>query len=357
MNTTTNINWKAIAGKIRKEKCVLVLGPGAYHSNQGTLLQEDLLQHLDSAGNPDIQKYYPDDNFFLFNVGGGRAFTCEKIEDFYQSKRPSPSLHKIAKIPFHVILTVTPDKLMQQALQQEGFPHQFDYYKKQHEPAVIKNPSKELPLIYNLFGCVENEESLILTHNDLYDYFKSIFSRKSMPEKLKQCLLKKEINCFLFLGIPFDKWYMQLLLRELEIHRNQADFIRYAANQMINIETKTFCSEQFTIQFVDQNIPQFIDKLYETCEQEGLLREKRDQTKWGQLRNFIAKGNITKALEGINIHTQGTELEDEAIGIAGRYRRFKRKELNGVLETKEINIQENRITKDLLELITEAETL
>lgn len=351
------IDWKAIIGKIRKEKCILILGPGAYFSKSGALLHQLLLDEIDVPNNSRILKYYEDDNFFLFNKGGGRAFTCERIEEFYSNQLPDDSINKLVQIPFHVILSVTPDKLLPIAFEEQGFSFQFDHYKKMHEPSAIEMPSKELPLIYNLFGCVEEEESLILTHNDLYDYFKSIFARKSLPGKLKNALQRKEINTFLFLGIPFDKWYMQLILRELEIHKMHDQFIRYAANTTLSQEVKTFASEQFTIQFIDKNIKDFIDALFIHCQDLGFLREKGKGSKKEQLQELISEGKVGLAIEQFNKLMKGTELEAEAIGLSGRFRRLKRKKHSGVLDTREIPVYENQIAEDLLELIYEANNL
>lgn len=357
MTNITNIDWKAIVGKIRKEKSVLILGPGAFQSAENRPILAHLLEELDIANNPYIQKYYQDDNLFLFRKGGGRGFTCEHIEDFYTQKKPDILLKQLAKIPFHVLLSVTPDKLLPQAFHEENFEFQFDHYKKKQEPPKIKKPTKESPLIYNLLGCVDNEESLILTHNDLYDYFKSIFELNSLPEQLKQALKNREINCFIFLGVPFDKWYMQLLLRELGIHQNQDDFIRYAVNQSVTEEIKTFCSEQFTIQFVDKNILDFVQKLYEVSEELGVLRSRTDKTKWQNLKQIMARGDLHVAIDTFKELVRETDLEDEANGLSGRYRRFARKKNSGVLEFEKITVQENQISEALLELIKEAESL
>lgn len=351
------IEWNAIVGKIRKGKSILILGPGAYFSESGKTFQDEFIDELDIPNNKYIQRHYEEDNFFLFGKGGGKAFTSEKLESFYHQKTPNIFLQQIAKIPFHVTLNVTPDRLLSKAFDQAGFKYQFDHYKKLHEPATIQKPTKELPLIYNLLGCMDDEESLIMTHNDLYDYFKSIFSRKSMPDKLKLALKNREINCFIFLGVPFEKWYMQLLLRELEIHRNQEDFIRYAANESLTQETKSFCTEQFTIQFVANDIAGFIDTLYTHCEAAGELREKGQATPWQKLKSLVAKGDLNKAIEQFTEHAKGTELEDEAVGIAGRFRRFERKKRNGVIDSRDIPVQENQINHDFLELVKEAETL
>lgn len=355
--STSTINWKAIVSQIRKGKTILILGPDVYRTSDGAFLYQKLLDELAIETNQYIQKYYPEDNFFLFKIGGGRSFTCVKIENFLKAKTPEQTLQQLVKIPFQVMLTVTPDKLLPTAFQQETFNFQFDYYKKLCEPANIQQPSVANPLIYNLFGCVADEESMILTHNDLYDYFKSIFARKSIPDKLKQAILKKEINCFLFLGVPFDKWYMQLLLRELEIHRNKEDFIRYAANQQLTNEVKTFCTEQFTIQFVDQHIPEFVQTLYNHCEAEGILRKKGGETPWENLRELIANGKMEIAIEQFVQLAESLSINDEVIGLSSRYRRFARKKRSGVLAEADIGVQEAKIIENLLELIGEAEKM
>ncbi|MEL7163030.1 MAG: SIR2 family protein, partial [Bacteroidota bacterium] len=234
---------------------------------------------------------------------------------------------------------------------------QFDHYKKLHAPGTIQQPSKELPLIYNLLGSVADEESLLMTHNDLYDYFKSIFSRKSMPDKLKLALKNREINCFIFLGVPFEKWYMQLLLRELEIHRGQEDFIRYAANASLDTEIKSFCTEQFTIQFVENDSVHFVDTLYEHCAGQDMLRKRGRATPWEGLRDLIASDRLEDALGNFSELARGTELADEVSGLTARYRRFARKQRNGVLDSRDAPILENQITSDALDLIREAETL
>lgn len=352
-----DIEWNAIVGKIRKGRSILILGPGAYLSESGKTLQAEFIEKLDIPNNSNVQRYYEEDNFFLFKAGGGRAFTSEKLEDFYRAQAPNSFLRQIVKIPFHVTLNVSPDKLLTRAFDEEGFKYQFDHYKKLHEPASIQKPSKALPLIYNLLGCIDNEESLIMTHNDLYDYFKSIFSRKSMPDKLKLALKNREINCFIFLGVPFEKWYMQLLLRELEIHRSQEDFIRYAANESLSKEVKSFCTEQFTIQFVENDVTGFINTLYQHCEAAGELREKGQATPLQKFKKLVAKGQLNKAIEEFAEYVSDTELADEAVGLSGRFRRFERKKRNGVIDSRDLPVQENQIAQDFLELVNEAQSL
>jgi hypothetical protein len=84
------IEWNAIVGKIRKGRSILILGPGAYLSDSGKTLQAEFIEKLDLPNNSNVQRYYEEDNFFLFKAGGGRAFTSEQLEDFYRQQRPTP---------------------------------------------------------------------------------------------------------------------------------------------------------------------------------------------------------------------------------------------------------------------------
>ena len=216
--------------------------------------------------------------------------------DYYKDLLPDESVLKLARIPFHVYLTVSPGLFLPKAFQQQSFNYQFDFANKSaHEPSKIKLPNVEQPLIYNLFGCIEEEESLILTHDDLYAYFKSVFERRSMPNILREALEK--VNCFIFLGLPFDKWYMQMLLRELGIHKSSDDFIRYAARQSLSDEVMTFCYEQFTINFVDHHIEDFIDLLYNHCHKNGITRVASDESPKEKIRQWISNNQTEKAID------------------------------------------------------------
>jgi hypothetical protein len=225
--TTIKLEWDFFIDKIIEEKCVLVLGPDVFLRPDGQSQHSALMTDLDVNNNPLVRRYYDDDDFFLFDELHKRTLICHKIKRFYNEQEPLEDLMKLSEIPFHIILTVTPDKILHKAFDKNNFSYQTGFYKKNREPQPIKSPTRSLPLIYNLFGSIDNEESLILTHNDLYDYFKSIFSHKSMPDKLKSQL--SEIKNIIFLGVPFDKWYMQLLLRELDIHQYNYGFTRFAA--------------------------------------------------------------------------------------------------------------------------------
>jgi len=353
--TTVAIDWSFILDKLRREQCLLVLGPEAYTGADGITHREQLLRQLDIGNNPNIVRHYADDDLFLFDQPYKRTLVCHQIQSFYEQAQPSETLRMIAEIPFNIILTVTPDGTLAKAFEAAELPYQFGYYKKDKDPQPVKKATKQLPLIYNTFGYVESEESIVLTHNDLYDYFKSIFAHRSMPEELKTQL--REVKNIIFLGVPFEKWYMQLLLRELEIHRQEYAFIRFAANQTLSDEERALCVDQFQINFVARNLTEFVRELHRQCADKGLLRsaDSGEDSRPQQIRRLVSNAKLDEAIEMLREITPPGDLADEVSGLAGRYRRYKLKESQGVLYEQDKDVQYNQISTSLLDLLKEVE--
>lgn len=356
---TESLNWDFILDKIQNEQCLLVLGPEAFTGEDGVSHHDKLIRQLDPANNKHIRRFYEYEDFFLFENLSKQTLVCYEIQSFYQQTRPDETLRRIAQIPFHVVFTVTPDKLLNRAFDESGFHYQFGYYKKHKEPQEIKPPTKQNPLLYNLFGCLDSEESLILTHNDLYDYFKSIFARKSMPQLLKDQL--RNIRNILFLGVPFDKWYMQLLLRELEIHNADYAFLRFAANQSLPGDIETFCTEQFNINFIfdkgenRKSIAQFVSDLHERCAQRGLLRQQggKELSAGEKIRRSVADGKLEEALNLLEDSTLDSELANDVAMLSGRFRNFMRRSTNNLLRENEKEVQEANLSNDILTLASQ----
>lgn len=347
-------DWNLLLEKISKEQCLLVLGPEVFCAPKRRPYQDRLVHFLDAFKKHHHHTRHYEEGFFFFDEPENRTSTCHAIKRFYKYVSPPAHLSHLAEVPFHVALTVTPDQLLHRAFDDANFPYQAGFYKKNLEPQEIKKATKQNPLLYNMFGCIESEESMVLTHSDLYDYFKSIFARKSMPQLLKDQL--KEVKYILFLGVPFDKWYMQLLLRELEIHRRELDFIRHAINQTMSDEIRTLCVEQFKINFIPKNdIIEFIGELNHRCHDAKptkLIRQPRvaKRSIKEEVEKLIKEVKIEDAIDLLVDAAEGTDLQDDAVQLAVRYHRFKRRESSGMLRPEEQDFQFNNIIAEILEL-------
>lgn len=347
------IDWDYLLDTIRDEECLLILGRDAFADAGGRSAYTRLLEALDLPNNRYIRRYYPDEDFFLFDHKSYRTQFCHQIKQFYRGERPGEIPGLLAEIPFHVYLTLTPDLLLRQAFQERDFAFQHGFYKKNTDPQPIRPPSAENPLIYHLFGCVENEESLVLSHDDLYDYFKSIFARRSMPGELKDEL--REVRNLIFLGVPFDKWYMQILLREFELHNQQYAFTRFAANQSLSDDVCTLCMEQFQIQFIDNNIPDFVRELHRRVSADPTLAARASAGPRSDLRALVrarlANGETEAALDELAEAPEAGACQDDVEKLSGRFGRLKKRRMAGVLSAEESMRLENEINADILELL------
>lgn len=361
---TGPIDWEFIIETIKEEKCILFLGPELFTDHQGLRLEERLVSFLNVKQNPDIQAYYPEDNLFLFTSRGRKTKTYYKIKSFFQSEFSEAKniFEKIAQIPFHFIIQVTPDNILSQVFTEANIKHKnYFYWKKKTPDPQFHTPSKTSPVIYNMLGSIDRQESMVLTHNDLFNYFESIFSGSSMPEKFKK--LVKEANNFIFLGIHFERWYMQLLLRILYIH-NDYDFVRYASNQKMADEVKAFCFDQFRIEFVPKKIKEFVDEVYQRCADGNLLRqfEEEQESTIDRLLNWLAEDQIERVLSGFKrfleeLGQAGQELKDDSILLMNKFNRLKKRSLQGIISQDEASLQSNRIRRELLDLLNEAKLI
>lgn len=360
-NTTIAIDWDFIVQTILEEKCILFIGPEVFADENDVSIEDALIRYLDVEHNEDIQSYYRDETLFLFHSRAKQTKTYYKIKSFYNQPLPFTDsiLEKISRIPFHLIVCLTPDKRLSNVFNELNIRHQFQFFWKKVAPEQnLHTPTANYPMIYNMLGCIERQESMVMTHTDLFNYFESIFSGYSMPEKLKKIV--KEAKNFIFLGVPFNKWYMQLLLRILHIH-NDYDFVKYASNQMINEEMKTFCFEQFRIEFVPNRIHELVNELYQKFESDNLLRSTEAAPKESPVNKFLtwlAADRVEDVLSELKTFLEVSEEEesdilDDVILLTNKHNRLAKRVNQGIIDEKEAAVQSNLIRKELLDLLKE----
>ena len=171
------MNWNLLLKRIQRGKAVLLLGPEVIMSQHPDKLplKQTLQNHIkekleDSLDEDDLKRieYYSEDGFF-FLEDSYRLEVVECILEFYEAQQPSELYQQLAQLPFHLVLSLSPDKLLGQACEQLDLPYHFHFYDKknynstQDEAILNFKPSLDNRLIYNLFSSVDNEDSLILS--------------------------------------------------------------------------------------------------------------------------------------------------------------------------------------------------
>lgn len=356
-----NDDWDFILNTLNEDQggCVLLIGREICVTSENRSLEEAMLEHLNIGEDENILKYYGDDGLFLFRDGMSKTKSYYKIRDFYLSGLNQNLYKKIAKIPFHLIISTSPDHTLENIFKEEHTLHQFGVYNKTENPIDFEQkPHKDFPLLYNLLGSIHDEESLVLTHDDVFEYMQGVFGTRPIPNTILETLLKSKN--LIFLGFKFEKWYVQLLMRLLGIHeKDRARFARYAFNKSIFPATKSLVMEQFRIAFIDNNIEAFITELYNRCENSGLLRQEAAQgSVFERVRNYVEADELDNAIRVLKNYAESSNLEDfndDIILLSNSYSRLSKRISRNIIDDRDAGVETAKIVERILNILGEIE--
>jgi hypothetical protein len=163
---------------------------------------------------------------------------CDLRRNHYANDCP---MVQLAKLPFSIYVTTNPDTLLAEALRAEQRPPQEGIYlwnanlrKRQLQdndfnilctlPAGYR-PTPEEPLVYYLFGRIDEPDTLVLAEDDFFDYLleitKDVQTAENVHSTSADYLLPAvvdsglKLNSLIFLGFSQDDWAFRVLLRSL----------------------------------------------------------------------------------------------------------------------------------------------
>ena len=354
-----NIKWNALIDAIERERCVLCIGPGVFTNGEGKKLEEQFIDYLQQSGELDDDIICYPDGLFYFRRESKRNHVVSDFRRFFKGAFPELDdiYRKLVKIPFNLIVFLTPDQRYVAIADEEGLPIQADYYYANQPSAIKKAPTKSSPIAYNLFGAFEEDESIILTYDDLFNFMQSIFAENRMSGSMRTAI--QEAKHFVCLGLPFEKWYMQLLLRILKI--NNKRLTKYAANSQVqHNEIKSFFVDQFDITFVESKVGDFVDSIFEACKKDGMLREQADdpQSRKERIHGLFTSAKLEDAIQELEDALRDEKRLDDTVGdlIAHIKRRMKlinRERIKGIIDTNFYLAERAKIGNDFFDVLKE----
>jgi len=357
-------DWNELLGSIQREACIVILGPGAMVGPDESVLHDNLYELL--AKELDVS--IPDSSEKLLHLAtqvtqkrGWRKLLSDLSKKAYHEPDLHPAYEKLARIPLHLMISVSPDKLLHQAFDKQGIPHQFAYYNYKKTPELASPPSQNLPLIYNLFGVVDDDDSMVLTHESLFDFLFSILSTKRLPMELKDSI-QQSLN-LVFLGFDFESWYLKILLRLFESHTKEVSYAHAWRGDLLAQDLRSFFqSELFKLDFVNTNVVQFIEELYQRCESNQLIREIGEGggalTTYGQVAAMLKKGETEAAIDFLDAHlmeTGNNDLFTEVVLLSRRYNGLISSQNKGTITEENAKVELNQIVDALLSLAEETQ--
>jgi hypothetical protein len=226
-------DWKTIIHTLSRRNCILMLGPEASPGKvNGHIrpLAEILANELAEKVKAKIEarKISPFDlpqvaSYYCMEAG--RNGLEAKVEMFYEEHlRLTSDFHKdLAVLPFYFAITSCPDRMFYNALRETGREPVIQGYNfRGATSAMVTMGSIEAPLLFGLYGCIDEPESLVLTENDLLDFLVAVVSGNPPLPKNVVSELHDSNKSFLFLGFGFKHWYLRVLLHVLKGDKKQA---------------------------------------------------------------------------------------------------------------------------------------
>lgn len=362
------IMLQPIYQSLHDQKCILVLGPDlATFEENGS--QHSLLRRFSLILAQHLQKYKIDydtqqaDNLpyvalrWLREVKGVQSIHLRSsLRKFYtQQTQLIPQVYKaLAQLPFFMVLNTTHDDYMYRAFLDAGKKANHLHYNYQRNQTPLIPPiSPAEPLVYNLFGKFDDEESLVITVEDQMDFIDNMLKNVSgLPNEIMSHF--GQDKTFLFLGFDTNanRWHLPLLFRSMRLDHDSSVFYLDDDKDSIPL-IKLFYEDSFNFHFVDKQILTFIENI-----QDGLKEWQQNHSKSGGATTTssgyidrpqpdMQSGRVKVLVMTSNPKDTATlDLEKEINSIKNAHRRASKRdafEIDSVL-----NIQKSNLLSELL---------
>jgi hypothetical protein len=275
----TNDQWNDLLYAIRKGKCLLLLGAGASTLTKNGVtrpftewLSLELAEQLQRENHPleesETSSLLYVATEFLQHYKSTVALQRE-VERFYreQAKQPNELLRAIAKLPFPLIINTAPDTLLEKAWLGEFKEYNKNFYSlhkersKEEADLQIEDPTGDCPLLYNLFGSVEDSASLVLTEKDRLKFIEDIIQHNNA---IPNAILKefKEDKVVLFFGFDFEQWHLRIMPKKIfQKEEISAPVIVPNGGQTLSKAAMVFYQKQYKMDFLPEDPLAFMQEL------------------------------------------------------------------------------------------------
>lgn len=263
-----------IVSDIEKESCVLIVGPDLANFGEKTFFEmmcDDLRNDVTCSQSIDLSPQY----VFLHEellqlVPPARETTLLRyMERFYNRQTQFDEVfRKISQIPFHLIVSFLPDGRLKTVYKSQNLKFEYSHYPLEESPEPVKKPTKDCPMLYNILGDF-SESEVIITFDHLFQYLSGIMGKRELPQAIQETF--KRARTFLFLGVHFERWYVQLILRIITMKekRDKFSILRKGGSS----EVYAFMARRLELDFMEMEPIEFLDQLFDACSGRNLLKD------------------------------------------------------------------------------------
>ncbi|MBK7956344.1 MAG: SIR2 family protein [Candidatus Accumulibacter sp.] len=238
--------WQLLIKRIAEDRCTPIVGPGVDY-RVARFRQDISLQWADRYQYPlarheqvslaQVAQYVAAtrgdaqmENDFIDDVRGfalrryGHLLDGEErkqplvrllsvIAEKAMLKEPDDSHVLLAGLPFSAYVTANFNNFLAEALRRSQRPPQELVFNADVSAEEVSLPSPEHPLVYHLFGRLDDVESLVLTEDDYFDFLIDFWrEHERIPAAVRRALASSSL---LFLGFNLHQWDFRVLFRSL----------------------------------------------------------------------------------------------------------------------------------------------
>jgi hypothetical protein len=262
--------WPALLRSIKRGQCTPILGPGLYEPILGA--PREIAQRWAEAYHypmaphereslPQVAQYLTVNQYQRAPYDELEEYLQSEIQSRYAESLPNDlrqgrvpleelfeavgarlrqdypyEVHQaLAKLPLPMFITTSPDVLLTSALKDAGKDPQvvlcpWNEYIEQVESIYDREPdyfpTPERPLVYYLFGRINEPDSIVLTEDDYFDFLIGVTGNKDLiPSSVRRALAD---TALLFLGFQMDDWDFRVLFRSILSQQGGSRRDRYA---------------------------------------------------------------------------------------------------------------------------------
>ena len=352
---------------IENNSCIFFLGPNAFKITDGSILRNAFFDYLKNEVKLNLN--HDEDFLVAFDKNKDKIRFQAYLRKFYQECEVEHELfEKLAQLPIGTFINVSPDHILSATYENLNLDHDFYFYNKKtiESGNTIAHIHTEKPLVYNLFGSILEPDSLIVTHEDIFEFiFSLIGKKKKLPEELLAQIY--DTRLFVFLGFEFETWYLRLILRIFHLHEDENMGVASVDTKSLNANLKQFYENNFEIEFIDSDIEMYVDAIFQHFQKKGKLNKQKSDAAHlsldlqvsevqNKLRVLVGKDELETAIKLLDdfYKEQETEEYHEVIFMSGKYARIMKNHAKGLIEDKELEHQLSQIRHMILSMIPAA---
>lgn len=260
-------DWRSLVDAVDRGACILMLGPDAVTvDGTGEPLTTRLAAEMVAGGAP------ADAEAGLWAVaqsvlGGGDRNALYALARPYlvNARLDRETLAPLARLPFGLVVNTVPGARVEEIWRETDGPDRQTraaYYSRagtQDRPPAAGTTAS--PLVYHLFGALDDLDSLVLAESDLLDFLVGVIGGDPPLPGFLTAEMRARSKSLLFLGFRLGEWPLRVLMRALA-SESRRSLRSYALESRAPApSTAQFYQEGHNVHFYRLDVPEFARRL------------------------------------------------------------------------------------------------